>query len=103
MKLNTAITIAVAATLSCAVIAPQFAHAQEAEATTTSSEVKAIEGQMLYAKGKRLASVYRVGEDGNAYVILGGKMYVIPASTLSIEDGKLNTSLSKGDVIRGAS
>ena len=105
MKMNTSITIAVAAMLTCAVVAPQLANAQEAVTTEAAApaEAKAVEGQLLYAKGKRLAAVYRVNEDGSAQVILDRKMYVVPASTLSSENGKLTTSLSKGEVIRGAS
>ena len=103
MKMNTSITIAVAAMLTCAVVGPQIAHAQEAEPAAAEAEFKAVEGQLLYAKGKRLAPVYRVAADGSAQVILNSKMYLVPASTLSIENGKLTTSLSKGEVIRGAS
>lgn len=105
MKMNTSITIAVAAMITCAVVGPQVAHAQDAEVAENAApvEVAAVEGQLLYAKGKRLAAVYRVSKDGSAEVILDRKMYVVPASTLSIDNGKLNTSLSKGEIIRGAS
>lgn len=101
MKLNTAITLTVSASLAFAVVAPQIAHAEDID--TSSATVSVSEGEMLYTgKGKRLAAVYRTSEDGNAHVILNGKMYVVPASTLTVVDGKATTSLSKREVIKGA-
>jgi hypothetical protein len=59
----------------------------------------AAEGKMLVASnGARLGAVYRVTGDGSAQLIVDGKMVTVPASTLSVVDGKLTTSLSKGDV-----
>lgn len=59
----------------------------------------ATEGKMLVAaNGARLGAVYRVTNDGSAQVIVDGKMVTVPASTLSVVDGKLTTTLSKGDV-----
>jgi hypothetical protein len=64
-----------------------------------SAGVEVAKGKMLYsADGKRLGSVYRVGDDGSAQLILDGKMRTVPAETLSVVDGKLTTSLSKKDV-----
>lgn len=83
-------------------IQPVFAKEQETSDQTVSTEIKAVEGEMLFAKGKRIGPVYRVGEDGSAQIILERKMYVVPVSTLSIENGRLTTSLSKGEIIRGA-
>ena len=101
MKLNTAATIAIAASLTFAFAAPQIAHAEDID--TSSATVSVNEGEMLYSgKGKRLAAVYRKSEDGSAHVILNGKMYVVPASTLSVVDGKAMTSLTKREVIKGA-
>jgi len=101
MKLNTAITLAVSASLAVAVAAPQIAHAEDID--TSSATVSVNEGDMLYTgQGKRLAAVYRTSEDGSAQVILNGKMYVVPASTLTVVDGKATTSLSKRDVIKGS-
>ncbi|MGA2399247.1 MAG: hypothetical protein ABSG30_14430 [Steroidobacteraceae bacterium] len=62
---------------------------------------------MLVAKGKvlvsvdgaRLGQVYRVGPDGAAQVILGGKIVSVPATTLSSVDGRLVTSLHKNEVL----
>ena len=99
MKLNTAATIAIAASLAFAIAAPQIAQAEDIDTTTATVSVK--EGEMLYSAGKRLGAVYRTAEDGSAQVILNGKMYVVPASTLTVVDGKATTSLSKREVIKG--
>lgn len=62
-------------------------------------EAVATEGKMLVASnGARLGAVYRVTDDGSAQVIIDGKMVTVPASTLSVVDGKLTTTLSKSDV-----
>lgn len=62
-------------------------------------EAVAQEGKMLVAaNGARLGAVYRVTDDGSAQLILDGKMVTVPASTLSVVDGKLTTSLSKSEV-----
>jgi hypothetical protein len=42
--------------------------------------------------------VYRVTGDGSAQLIVDGKLVTVPASTLSVVDGKLTTSLSKSEV-----
>jgi hypothetical protein len=60
----------------------------------------AAKGKMLVAaNGARLGTVYRVGADGSAQLIIDGKMVTVPASTLSITDGKLTTSLTKSEVL----
>jgi hypothetical protein len=56
-------------------------------------------GQMLYdSSGHRVANVNRVTQNGDAQVILNGRLVTIPGSTLSQADGKLTTSLSKADI-----
>lgn len=65
----------------------------------TRSEVGIAAGKMLVAaNGARLGAVYRVTQDGSAQLIVDGKMVTVPASTLSVVDGKLTTSLSKSEV-----
>jgi predicted lipoprotein with Yx(FWY)xxD motif len=60
----------------------------------------AAKGQMLIAaNGARLGTVYRVDSDGAVQMIIGGKMVTVPASTLSIVDGRLVTSLSKNQIL----
>jgi hypothetical protein len=62
-------------------------------------EAVATEGKMLVAaNGARLGAVYRVTDDGSAQLIVDGKMVTVPASTLSVVDGKLQTTLSKNEV-----
>lgn len=69
-------------------------------ASAADTPVKPTKGKMLYAaNGGRLASVYRVEDDGSVQLIMDGRMRTVPASTLSIADGKLTTSLSKPDII----
>jgi hypothetical protein len=63
------------------------------------ADVVATEGKMLVsANGSRLGAVYKVTGDGSAQLIVDGKMVTVPASTLSVVDGKLTTSLSKSDL-----
>jgi hypothetical protein len=68
--------------------------------TAAAAPVSVTKGSMiLAANGSRLAPVYRVGADGAAQIILDGKMVTIPASTLSVSDGHLTTSLTKSEVL----
>jgi hypothetical protein len=60
----------------------------------------AATGKMLIdANGGRLAPVDRVDADGSAEIIIDGRLVTIPASTLSIVDGRLKTSLKKPQVL----
>ena len=62
--------------------------------------VSAVKGSMLVAaNGARLAPVYRVAPDGAAQIILEGKMVTVPATTLSMTDGRLVTSLTKSEIL----
>jgi hypothetical protein len=54
---------------------------------------------LVAANGARLAPVYRVGPDGAAQIILDGKLVTIPATTLSMSDGRLVTSLTKSEIL----
>jgi hypothetical protein len=61
--------------------------------------VQAKEGTLLYSQdGRRLGTVYKVGEDGSVKLIFNNKLVVIPASTLADAKGKLTTTLTKTDV-----
>jgi hypothetical protein len=83
--------------LMCACAPVAFAAAAPEGAPAAAVAVK---GKMLVgANGARLGPVYRVGSDGSAQIIIDGKMVTIPASTLSVVDGKLMTSLSKSEVL----
>jgi len=82
--------------MSAGIATPILAQAQTAPANTANVEV----GKPLVdVDGKRIGAVYRVGEDGAAQVIIDGKMYSVPAATLSMVDDKLVTSLKKKEVL----
>jgi hypothetical protein len=60
----------------------------------------AARGTMVTAaNGWRLGTVYRVGPDGSPQIIIDGRMVTIPASTLSVANGKVTTSLDKSQVL----
>jgi hypothetical protein len=69
-------------------------------ASAAGTAAVAEKGQMVVASnGARLGTVYRVGTDGSAQIIIDGKLVTIPASTLSNVDGKLTTNLTKSEVL----
>ena len=81
------------------VVVSATAGAQEAP-SASATPVSATKGKMLFAaNGGRLGSVYRVSDDGSVQLILDGKMKTVPVGTLSMQEGKLTTSLSKAEVI----
>lgn len=60
------------------------------------ADAQIAEGKMLYdTSGKRLGAIYRVKEDGSVQLILQGKMVTVPADTISVKDGKVETSLDR--------
>jgi len=80
----------------CAYVLPAAAQGSSEAASASVAE----KGKMLIAaNGARLGSVYRVGPDGAAQIIIDGKMVAVPANTLSKTDGKLTTSLTKSEVL----
>jgi hypothetical protein len=83
----------------CAFAAVAYAN-NEAAAQAAVAEPVAAKGKMLVsADGGRLGVVSRLSSDGGAQVILDGRLITVPASTLSVVDGKLTTSLSKTQVL----
>jgi hypothetical protein len=81
-----------------AILATATAMAQDPSTDAAASGV--AKGKMLVAaNGARLGPVYRVGSDGSAQVIIDGKMVTVPATTLSSADGKVQTSLTKSEVL----
>ena len=88
--------IVLGAALLSAGLAPAVAMADEAAASAT---VEVKRGDMVYtADGKRLGNVYRVSAAGDAQLIYRAKMITVPASTLSVTEGKLTTSLTLSEV-----
>lgn len=60
----------------------------------------AKEGDMMIdATGGRLGVVDRVDDDGSAEIIIDGRVVTIPASTLTVVNGHLTTSLKKPQVL----
>jgi hypothetical protein len=85
--------------LTCA-LATVTATAQNASGGAGTAAAVAEKGKMLVASnGARLGTVYRVGPDGSAQIILDGKLVTVPAATLTSVDGKLTTNLSKSEVL----
>lgn len=65
-----------------------------ASSVAMAADPQITEGKMLYdSEGKRLGAIYRVQENGSVQVIRRGKMVTFPADTLSVKDGKIETSL----------
>ncbi|MFM5931769.1 MAG: hypothetical protein ACKOPQ_12750 [Novosphingobium sp.] len=94
--MNKIVSIALAATLAGIAIAPAAVNAQD------SAPAGAVAGKTLYnSKGSRVAAIYRVTQAGAVQVILEGKLVTVPNSSLTEQDGKVVTSLSKAELIRG--
>lgn len=63
------------------------------------SSAAVSKGQMLTSADRaRLGSVVRVQDDGSVAIIFDAHLVTIPASTLTMADGKLTTSLSKREI-----
>jgi hypothetical protein len=80
--------------------APQLAHAQmpamaAAAVMENAPDFREFEGYALYsADGQRVASVYQIGTDGDAHIVLDARVLQVPGSTLSVNGGRLTTSLT---------
>ena len=92
------VTIATFAVVPVAVLAETAPAVGEAtDEVAAAAEINA--GKMLYGpNGYRIASIYRVTQEGNPQVILSGRLVTVPASTLSVVDDKITTSLSKKEI-----
>jgi hypothetical protein len=83
--------------LTCALAVTAAAQNASGVAGTPAAAEK---GKLLVtANGARLGTIYRVGPDGAAEIIIDGKLVSVPASSLSSVDGKLTTSLSKSEIL----
>lgn len=59
------------------------------------------EGEVLRdAGGRQIGKVYKVQASGGVLAIVNRETVRIPASTLSIVDGKLVTTLTKGEALK---
>lgn len=85
--------------MACMFAAGAAVAQDQAGAAAATPVASATKGQMVVsANGARLGTVYRLTADGSPQVIIDGRMVTIPATTLSVSDGKLTTSLSKSAV-----
>jgi hypothetical protein len=83
--------------LAAVVALPGLAGAQTAAAAPAAQV--ATTGKMLYAAdGKRVAAVYRVQADGSPQIILQGKLVTVPVSTVTVDGGKVVTTLTKAEL-----
>jgi len=59
-----------------------------------------VAGQMLFsADGKRVAPINRVREDGAVQVIINGRMFLVPAETITVADGRTSTTLGRSELL----
>jgi hypothetical protein len=99
--------------MSAAIIAslalPTTSFAQDA-AVTTVAATTATPGAMavaprsgqavFFSSGRRLGSISRIMDNGDLRVISEMKMVSVPASSLSMANNRLVTSLTRADVAR---
>ncbi len=86
---------AVAASAAFAVFTTVTAQPAHAQAATTAEVGKAI----YSSDGKKLGSIYKLAKDGAPQVIISGKLVTVPASTVSLSDDRIVTSLTRKDVL----
>ena len=102
------VPFALLATVATLAVVPQVVFAAETNQqvragadAVAAAPATATAGKMLYGPdGRRIASVYRVRSNGDAELIIDGKLVTVPANTLSVADGKLATSLTKREINR---
>jgi hypothetical protein len=77
-------------------IAPATAQGSGASAPV------AVPGRLLFdANGKRIGPIYKVTSDGAAQIVADDQRLVtVPATTISQQEGKLTTSLTKQDIFK---
>lgn len=102
------VPFALLATVATLAVIPQAVFAAEANqqvrevaGSVASPALTVAAGKMLYGPdAHRLASIYRVAGNGDAQIILDGRLLTIPAATLSTASGKIVTSLTKTEINR---
>ncbi len=105
--MNKLAPIALLATVATLSVVPATVFAAETQPVKAAAEAVAAPsvainaGKMLYGPdGRRIASVYRVSANGDAQLIIDGRLLTVPASTLSEANGKVATSLTKKEIVR---
>lgn len=92
--MNKFLPLVLAATLASFSVLPVAVNAEEATQSITA-------GKALYsAKGSRIAAIYRVTQAGAVQVILEGKLITVPGDTLSQDNGKVVTTLTKAELLK---
>jgi hypothetical protein len=77
------------------------AHAADDAVQAHAAPVSVRTGDTLRdAKAARIGAVSRVYGDGSVQVIYGSRFVVIPADTLTTEEGKLKTSLTRQEIAK---
>jgi hypothetical protein len=101
------VPFALFATFAMLAVIPQALFAAEANqqvrdpagSMATAGASVVTSGKMLYGPdGHRIASIYRVTANGDAQIILNGRLLTVPAATLSGTTGKVATSLTKIEI-----
>jgi hypothetical protein len=102
IKFTTAALAVAAFTASTAYAAEATQPVQAAnEVVAANAAVAVTAGKMLYSPaGTRIASIYRVTSNGDAQLILNGRLVTVPASSLSEVNGKVATSLTKAEIAK---
>lgn len=100
-KIGILASVATAAALT-SVPAVTFAETTQPVHEVTEAATAPVQvnnGMMLYSStGNRVAPIYRVTADGSPQLILNGRLVTVPASTLTLVDGKVTTSLTKSEI-----
>ncbi len=91
--------LTIAAAMMFIASTPAFAN-EEAPATTAEAAPLNLKvGEFVAgADGKRIGRIYQVSKEGNAEIINGIRMLVVPAATMSRVDGKVVSTLSRRDL-----
>ncbi len=66
------------------------------------AQAEVVAGKMVYGTdGKKIGAVYRVAKDGSPQIIINGKLFTIPVASVKSADGKIETTLTRKDVMAG--
>jgi hypothetical protein len=94
-------TVATLAVIPSAVFAAEASQSVQAGAETAATAPVSISaGKMLYGPdANRIGSIYRVNANGDAQIIINGRLLTVPVSTLSSTNGKVATNLTKSQIL----
>ncbi len=70
-------------------------------ATPAYAQTEVVEpGKPLFdADGKRVGAIYRVTADGSPQLIIGGKMVTVPVTSVSVNGGRVVTTITRKELI----